>query len=65
MGIVKSIDPGQPVQSTQTDHGQNFSLLADLLCINPLPDLQILGFSNSAANNDMMSNIWTNRDTIT
>ena len=30
MGIVKSIDPGQ---STQADHGRNFSLLADFLCI--------------------------------
>ena len=34
MGIAKSIDPGQPVQSMQADHGQNFSLLADFLCIN-------------------------------
>ena len=28
--------------------------------INPLPDKPILGFSNSAANKDMMSKIWTN-----
>ena len=27
---------------------------------NPLPDMPILGSSNSAANKDMMSNIWTN-----
>ena len=30
MGIAKSIHPSQPVQS---DHSQNFSLLADFLCI--------------------------------
>ena len=27
------------------------------LCINPLPDMPILGFSNSAVNKDMMSKI--------
>ena len=32
---------------------------------NPLPDMPILGSSNSAANKDMMSKIWTNGDTIT
>ena len=30
-GNAKSIDPGQ---SAQADHGRNFSLLADFLCIN-------------------------------
>ena len=30
---------------------------------NPLPDMPILGFSNSAANKDKMSNIWTNGGT--
>ena len=33
MGIAKSIDPCQPVQSTQAEQGRNFSLLADFLCI--------------------------------
>ena len=33
MGIAKSIDLGQPAQSAQADHGRNFSLLADFLCI--------------------------------
>ena len=33
MGIAKSIDPGKPAQSAQADHGRNFSLLADFLCI--------------------------------
>ena len=28
--------------------------------INPLPDMSVLGSSNSAANKDMMSKIWTN-----
>ena len=28
--------------------------------INPLPYMPILGSSNSAANKDMMSKIWTN-----
>ena len=37
------------------------------LCINPLPDMPILGSSNSAVNyfyKDIMSKIWTNGDTI-
>ena len=33
MRIVKNIKPGQPAQSTQADHGRNFSLSADFLCI--------------------------------
>ena len=33
MGIVKSIDHGQPAQPVQADHGLNFSLLAGFLCI--------------------------------
>ena len=32
--------------------------------INPLPDMAILGSTNSAANRDMMSKIWLNGDTI-
>ena len=32
--------------------------------INPLPDMPILGSSNSAANQNMMAKIWTNGDTI-
>ena len=32
---------------------------------NPLPDMPILGSFNSAADEDMMSEIWINRDTIT
>ena len=32
--------------------------------LNPLPDIPILSSSNSTANNDMMSKIWTNLDTI-
>ena len=31
---------------------------------NPLPHMPILGSSNSAANKDMISKIWTNGDTI-
>ena len=31
---------------------------------NSLPHMSILGSSNSAANTDMMSKIWTSRDTI-
>ena len=30
----------------------------------PLPDMSILGFSNSTANKDMMSKILTNGETI-
>ena len=33
-------------------------------CINPLPDMPILGSSNSAASKDLMSKIWTNGDII-
>ena len=32
--------------------------------IYPVPDMPILGSSNSAANKDIMSKIWTNVDTI-
>ena len=32
--------------------------------INPLPDMPILGSSNSAANKNIMSKIWTKWDTI-
>ena len=32
--------------------------------INLLPHMPILGSSNSAANKDMMSKIWTNGDII-
>ena len=35
-----------------------------ITCINTLPDMPILGSSNSAANKDMISTIWTNGDTI-
>ena len=38
MEIVKSIAPGQPAQSTQGGHGQDFTLLADFLCVNLLSD---------------------------
>ena len=38
MGTAKSINPGKPAESAQADHGQNCLLLADFLCINPLPD---------------------------
>ena len=33
--------------------------------LNPLPDLPILSSSNSMANKDTMSKIWTNGDTVT
>ena len=33
-------------------------------CISLSPDMPILGFSNSAANKDMMSKIWANGDTV-
>ena len=32
--------------------------------VNPLPHLPISGSTNSEANKDMMSKIWTNGDTI-
>ena len=35
-----------------------------LLTLIPLPDMPILGSSNSAANKDMMSKIWTSGHTI-
>ena len=34
------------------------------LFLNPLPDMPSLGFSNSAANKEMISKIWTNGDSI-
>ena len=51
-------------------HLQVFSILTSgtlkfYQLVNPLLDfLPILGSSNSAANKDMMSKIWTNWDTI-
>ena len=39
------------------------SLLCNVI-LNPLPGAQNLESSNSAANRDMMSKIWTNGDTI-
>ena len=46
MGIAKSIDPGQPAQSAQSDHGRNFSLLADFFffffCVLSLLEVIIL-----------------------
>ena len=35
-----------------------------LVVFNPLPHVPISDSSNSAANKDMMSKIWTNGDTI-
>ena len=36
----------------------------ETVLVNPLPYMLILGSSNSAANKDSMSKIWTNGDTI-
>ena len=33
MGVAKSFYFGQPARSAQADHGRNFSLLEDFLCI--------------------------------
>ena len=35
-----------------------------LSCVNPLPDMPSLGSSNSMANKDMMSKIWTNGNAL-
>ena len=50
-------------------HLQMLSVWTSLKCViwkrvNPFPDMQILGSSNSAANKDMMPKIWTNGDSI-
>ena len=39
-------------------------MFRDTGLLNPLPDMQILRSSNSAANKDMMGKIWKNGDTI-
>ena len=39
-------------------------IVGTTVLFNPLPDMPMLGSSNSAANKDMMSKIWTNWDTI-
>ena len=31
---------------------------------NPIPDMPVLGSSNSSANKDMVAKIWTNAGTI-
>ena len=41
-----------------------FLLVFELKFVHPLPDMPILGSSNSAANKDMMLKIQTNGDTI-
>ena len=43
---------------------RNLSNLHRVQLVIPLPDMPILGSSDSAANKDMMSKIWTNIDTI-
>ena len=43
---------------------QQNSYIQLINCINPLPDMPILGSSSSAANKDMMAKIWTEWDTI-
>ena len=43
--------------------GYFWSYLAMIFCLsdlNPVPHMPILGFSDSAANKNMMSEIWTN-----
>ena len=40
--------------------GLSRGVLSYTRTINPLPDMPILGSSNSAANKDMTSKIWTN-----
>ena len=52
-GIVKSIDPTQPVQS---DHGQNSLLLADFLCITSIPNDNILDCTKLKAFADVKLN---------
>ena len=42
----------------------NFYTVFNIVSLIPLPDMPILGSSIPAANNDMMSKIWTNGDTI-
>ena len=57
MGIAKSMDPAQPAQSTHADHGRNFSLLADFLCINPLPDDKFQTLPNIKSLQTTISNL--------
>ena len=35
-----------------------------LQCVNPLLHMPVLGFFNSAANKDVMSEIWANGDSV-
>ena len=34
------------------------------MTINPLPDMPVEGYSNLAANKDMILKVWTNADTV-
>ena len=57
------------VYDLQLHHGNKsfhviISFFTDVGLIYPLPDMPIIGSSNSAANKDMMSKILTNGDTI-
>ena len=58
MEIAKSIDPGQPAQSVRADRGQNFSLLADFLCINPLLHRYSFWRINTTAFENIMEKMW-------
>ena len=40
-------------------------MVQGFMIVNPLSHMPILSFSNSAADEDMMSKIWTNGDTFT
>ena len=40
-----------------------FKYVVDRFQVNTLPDIPILGSSDSAANKGLMSKIWTNGDT--
>ena len=44
--------------------GKSIDKPINSLLLNPLPHMPILGYSNSAANKDLMSNISTNGETI-
>ena len=54
-GVIRN-SLSNPNKAKQTLERLNFETL---YFFNPLPHMPILGFSNSAANKDMMSKIWT------
>ena len=67
LNFVMLLEPNtstRKINNISCIHSLHITVYVSGFSINPLPDMPILGFSNSAKNKDMMSKIWMNGDTI-